>query len=111
MKLLRAHGGTIGLAALAILCGTLAATFPQAPAYAQVAACPPGYGYSPGYGCVPAAPVYAPPPPVYVEPAPISPVYDALALAFGVGDRGRGRGGDHYRGHNRGHYDGHHDRR
>ncbi len=74
------------------------------PASAQVVACPAGYGYSPGYGCVPAGPgyaaVYGPPAPVYAAP----PVYDPLTIAFGFGG---GDGGHHYRGHD--HHDDHHD--
>ncbi len=68
-----------------------------APASAQVG-CPVGYGYSPGYGCVPVSPgyaaVYGPPAPVYAAP----PVYDPLSIAFGIGGD-RHHGGHWHGGH------------
>jgi hypothetical protein len=82
-KALLVAGSVVGLTAI----------FASQPASAQVG-CPPGYYYSYGYGCVPAAPgyddVYGP----SYGYAP--PVYDSFGLAFGFGGsggRGGGRGG------------------
>ena len=66
------------------------------PAEAQVVACPPGYGYSYGYGCVPAAPAYSA---IYGAPVvAVAPVYDTFGLAYG-----------HGRPHGHPHHDFHHD--
>jgi hypothetical protein len=67
----------------------LTAIFASQSASAQVG-CPPGYYYSYGYGCVPAAPGYAD---VYgPDYGYAPPVYDSFGLAFGFGGGG-GRGG------------------
>ncbi len=85
---------------LAILCVAL-------PASAQVA-CPPGYGYSYGYGCVPVAPAYA----AVYGPQVVGPppVYDTFGIAFGFrGGHDHGgydHGGHGHDDHDRG--DGHH---
>jgi hypothetical protein len=73
-----------------------------APAIAQVVSCPPGYGYSYGYGCVPAGPVYAAPVVNYPPP-----VYDTFGLAFGF-DHGHHGDWHHDGGHGGGHDDHHH---
>ncbi len=74
-------GGAIGLAALT-----------AAPASAQPA-CPAGYYYQYGYGCVPAGEAYGD---MYGDDYRYdAPVYDGFGLAFGFGGGhgGRGRGG------------------
>src|SRR6202522_221851 len=69
-KILLAAGSGIALTAM----------FASQPASAQVG-CPPGYYYSYGSGCVPAAPGYAD---VYgPDYGYAPPVYDSFGLAFG----------------------------
>jgi hypothetical protein len=80
-----ALGGAAGLA--------LMAGMGASPAAAQVA-CPYGYYWAFGYGCVPSG-YYDMYGPGYNYPAP---VYDTFGLAFGFGGRGGYRGGGGGRG-------------
>ena len=73
--------GAVGLA--------LAAGLFAQPAQAQAVACPYGYYWAFGYGCVPSG-YYGFYGPGYSYPAP---VYDTFGLAFGFGGRGGYRGG------------------
>ncbi len=86
---------------LLIGAGLTAATLFTAPiASAQAVACPYGYYYSYGSGCVPASPGYD----TYYGDYGYdygAPVYDSFGLAFGFGGRG-GRGGYHGGGGGRG---------
>ncbi len=67
-----------------LMAGSFAVMAATTPAKAQVIACPAGYAYSYGYGCVPASPAYGA---IYPAPAVAyaPPVYDTFGLVFGGG--------------------------
>jgi len=75
----------------AVAVAAFSLTLAAAPAMAQYyPACPPGYYFAQGYGCVAAAP---PPPPVYYYQAPPPPpvVYPGPFIGFGFGFGGHDR--------------------
>jgi len=88
------HPRLLALRALLVIgAGVAACSLGAAPPAAAQVACPYGYYYAYGYGCVPAAPGYGD---VYGAPGYygyVAPPYDSFGLTFGFGGRRGFRGG------------------